>query len=453
MTSQSLEAAIQEAGNVFGALTDGRPFPWPGQPEEYTNWIDEQRAWRETCALRNHTPVNPVCRFEGPDALEFLSEFAVNDFGNFDVGQAKQYVACNPDGYMIGDMILFHLDEETFGLTGVPEVANWLRYNVERTDYDVSADFDNSYELTANTEERDFFRYSIQGPNAVVTMEEAVDDSVPDIPFFRFDDVTIDGKPVRLFHHGMAGETGFEFWGPYEHAEDVWDTVVEAGSEHGLRRLGNRSYQVMGRESGWIPGVLPAIFGDEMEGYREWVNADDFTTVWALSGSFDSDDITDYYLDPVEVGYGHLIDFDHDFVGKEALRERSEDNQRTKVTLVWNQDDLVDVWRGSLHQEGETFKYMDYPVPSWSLPVYNEVSRDGETVGVAKKTGYSYNEREVLSLAVINTDLSDPGTEVTLHWGESGESSNPAVEPHVQTELRATVAPAPYVRDRHDRDT
>ena len=66
-------------------------------------------------------------------------------------------------------------------------------------------------------------------------------------------------------------------------------------------------------------------------------------------------------------------------------------------------------------------------------------------VGVSTFSGYSSNERSMLSLAIVDVELSEPGTEVTLVWGEEGGgSAKPVVERHVQTEIRATVAPVPY---------
>jgi syringate O-demethylase len=72
------------------------------------------------------------------------------------------------------------------------------------------------------------------------------------------------------------------------------------------------------------------------------------------------------------------------------------------------------------------------------------VLRDGEFVGLSTFSGYSYNERSYLSLAMVDLDL-EFGTEVTLVWGEEdGGSSKPVVERHVQAEIRAIVSPAPY---------
>lgn len=452
VTRNTLESALESANDPLEVLSTPRPFPgWVVEPDEYTNWKEEQKAWRETCALRNHVG-NHTFKFEGPDARALLSDFGVNDLSSFEVGQAKQYIACNPDGYLIGDSILFHLGENQFGLTGLPTVADWLRYNLDRGEYDATANFEDAYLEQADPENREYFRYSIQGPNATNVMEKVVDGSLPTLPFFNFDDVTVDGKKVTLFHHGMAGEKGFEFWGPIEHGDEIWDTFVEAGEEFKLRQLGNLAYQEMALETGWVSGVLPAIFDDDerLRGYREQLNTGMVKSIWSPGGSYNPESISDFYLEPAELGYGKLVDFNHDFMGKEALEEKNDQPDRRKVTLVWDVDDVVDVFRSSF-EDGETYRYMEFPT-LWSTHSYfNEVKKDRSTIGVSKFAGYTANERALLSLAVLDREYIDPGTEVTVVWGEARNNPNPTVESHVLKDIRATVAPAPYVPDRHGR--
>ena len=89
---------------------------------------------------------------------------------------------------------------------------------------------------------------------------------------------------------------------------------------------------------------------------------------------------------------------------------------------------------------------MRLPHPRSSACHYDKVLDDGEQVGVSTDKSYIYNQRELISLAVVDSEYAEPGTEVSLVWGEpGGESENPKVEPHVQTEITATVAPNPYV--------
>ena len=109
-------------------------------PPEFTNWRDEQRAWQETCVLFNQSFHMNDLAVEGPDALKLLSHLAVNSFDGFGVDRAKHFVPCSPDGYVIGDVILFALGENRFNLVGRAPALNWIIYHAETGGYDVTVD-------------------------------------------------------------------------------------------------------------------------------------------------------------------------------------------------------------------------------------------------------------------------------------------------------------------------
>lgn len=134
-------------------------------------------------------------------------------------------------------------------------------------------------------------------------------------------------------------------------------------------------------------------------------------------------------------------------MGKEAVAAQLEDPQRTKVTLVWNSEDVIDIY-ASLFEEGETAKYLDLLEPRWAATHYDRVEKDGEMVGLSKWGGYTYNERDMISLCCLDVEYSEPGTEVTVIWGDDHSPSNPQVERHTTHEIRATVAEVPYTEDR-----
>ena len=443
MSDRSLADALNAADSPTQLLRNnpGR-HPYPVE-REFTNWIEEERSWRETCSLSDLSHHQKDLYVEGPDALALFADLGINDFEGFEPGQAKQFVACNPAGYVIGDAILFYLDDESLKLTGTPVAPNWVAYNLETGSYDATAEADERYH--DKEEPHRTFRYQLQGPNALDTMRDAVAGSLPEIPFFNFETVTIGGVEVRALRHAMASNAGFEIWGPWEDRDAVRGALLDAGEPHGIRRLGEKSYKAQGSEKGWIARPLPAIFGDSMAEYRAWLDADGYEATSTLGGSFAPDDVSEYYLNPIELGYERFIDFDHEFVGRAALSELVEAPQREKVTLVWDDDDVVDIF-ASLFREGETYKHFDLSLPYWAVFHYDAVERGGETVGVSKYFGYTYNERSVLSLALVDPEYAEPGTEVTLVWGEPGGTTpNPKVEDHVQTEITATVAPNPYV--------
>ena len=97
-----------------------------------------------------------------------------------------------------------------------------------------------------------------------------------------------------------------------------------------------------------------------------------------------------------------------------------------------------------LFEKGDPAKYIDLPLSNYTSASYDNVTRGGKTVGLSMFAGYSYNERSMLSLGVVNSDV-EVGTEVVLVWGEeNGGSAKPVVERHRQVEIRATVSPVPY---------
>jgi vanillate/3-O-methylgallate O-demethylase len=266
------------------------------------------------------------------------------------------------------------------------------------------------------------------------------------LKFFRMDHMNVSGGAVRTLRHGMAGEPGLELWGPYETYDKVRETILEAGQEFGIEPVGSRAYASNTLESGWIPSPLPAIYtGEELRGYREWLPAAGYEATNALAGSFVSDDIEDYYLNPFELGYGRHVKFDHDFIGREALEQLDADSQRQKVTLAWEGEDFAKILASPAEADGEGYQFFDLPVANYGSSSFDSVvDDDGKVVGYSMFTGYSANEGKALSLATIDPEI-EHGTELRVIWGEpDGGSRKTTVEPHEQIEVRAVVSPAPY---------
>jgi hypothetical protein len=114
------------------------------------------------------------------------------------------------------------------------------------------------------------------------------------------------------------------------------------------------------------------------------------------------------------------------------------------VTLVWNADDVTAAV-GSLYRPGPGAKYIEMPKARYATHHEDVVLRDGAQVGISLDCGYLANDRVMVSLATLENRYAEPGTEVTVLWGEQPVSGKPAVEDHVQVEIRAMVAPVPFV--------
>jgi glycine cleavage system aminomethyltransferase T len=441
---ESLEAAIERAGSPVELLRQSaaRPHAFPVAPE-FTNWRSEQHAWRTTCVLFDQSHHMTDLFLSGPDAPALLSRHGVNTFRNFSPGMAKQYVAVNEAGYLVGDAILFHLDENLYDLVGHPTVANWLQYSAEAGGYRVTTERDDNSVDRPPGQPPKLYRYELQGPAAGAIVAAVTGAPLPDVKFFHMTDFEMAGHRVRALRHGMAGQPGFELFGPWAEGQDVLNAILAAGAGFGLQRAGAKAYSTSNLESGWIPTAVPAIFGPEMKGYREWLGAD---ALGSLGGSMDSADITDYYVTPYDLGYGRTVRFDHDFLGREALERVAAGEHRHKVTLVWNADDVALAVR-TLCEPGLPAKYLEMPKARYAFFQVDKVLRNGVIAGLSLDVGYLANEHAFVSLATVDAAAAKPGTEVTVLWGERPNSAKPGVEPHRQVGIRATVAPAPYVRE------
>ena len=444
MSSQNLEQLLRTVKSPVDMLRNSQigPYAFPVVRHEFTNWRDEQRSWRHSCALFDQSHHMTDLYVEGPDVLPLLSRLGVNSFKGFKVNQAKQFIACNDEGYVIGDAILFYLDENRLSLVGRPPVANWVEYHVQTGGMNVKAERDER--SAVNQGRRKTFRFQVQGPNAAKVMEAVTGQPTPDIRFFHMGLFTIAGREVRALRHGMVGQPGWELFGPWEDGDAVRDAIVAAGQPHGIRQVGSRTYPTSCLESGWIPSPLPAVYtGEFMRPYREWLKPTSYEAMASLGGSFRSDDIADYYLTPWDLGYGPFVKFDHDFIGRAALEKMAVRPPRTKVTLVWNGAD-VEHALGTFFADGSNAKFIDLPLSNYATLPFDAVLSGGRRVGLSTYTGYNFNERAMLSLAIVDNELSEPGTEVTVVWGEEhGGTTKPTVERHAQIEIRATVQPVP----------
>ncbi|MFC7403247.1 aminomethyl transferase family protein [Citricoccus sp. GCM10030269] len=442
--TETLAQAIERVGNPVELL---RNQDWPSATfpitPEFTNWRDEQRAWRTTVAIMDQSHHMTQLFLGGSDLIPLLQSISPNTFKNFQPGRAKQLISVNQDGYLIGDGILFFNTDEREGLVLVGHhlLIDWVRFNVEKAE---AAGKDVHHRLDPNSNMRSgpptLYRYELQGPEADKVMEKVFGGPVPEVKFFHIADVSIAGKNVKALRHGMAGQPGFEFYGPWEDHEVVHAALFEAGQEFGIRLVGAKAYSSSPLESGWVPTPFPAIFGEDFAEYREWLPA---ARAGSIGGSLYSENIEDYYATPYDFGLGRSVRFDHDFHGREALEKHAENQTRRKVTLLWNADDVASVVKSQV-EDGTPAKYLDFPKGRYGLYQMDEVVQGGEAVGISTDAGYVAYPQLYMSLATLNADIPD-GTEVDVVWGENPVSRKPQVDQnHRQVKIRATVAPAPY---------
>jgi len=420
------------------SMSGSHSFPLPAQ---YSSWPEEQRAWAEGVLLSDMGQHMPSVVVKGPDVLRLFSALAVNSFANFRKNSAKQCVFCREDGLLIGDAVVVALEDDEYEVLGTPVNANWIRYHAELGHYNV--EFTDDLPTGMNTGERRFFRYQIQGPRAIAVLERAVGGRIPEIKFFHVGEMKIAGVAVRALNHTMSRKPGFEIFGPRAQGAMVLSVLRGAGAEFGMRESGAISLPCNSYESGWLGLQVPAIYsGESMKPFREWVSEYGFEGFASMGGSFPSENIDDYYVTPWDIGYGRLVKFDHDFIGKAALQKMATQKpRRQKVWLRWNDEDVASVLARSLLGKGGRPKILGVPYSVYSTFQNDSVLFEDEIVGVSVMCGYTVNVGGWSSLAVIDTRHAVDGTRVKVLWGDAKPDLRPLkAENHVLTKIGATVS-------------
>lgn len=404
-------------------------------PYEYTGWRDEAMSWKETCYLHGNLNPTPTYRIKGAEALKFFSNTCVNGFANFPVGTGKHGIICNEDGLVMEDGVLLRLGEDNF-------ITYWMKtytqYALQKGNYKAIGE-----DLTGKV-----FLFQIAGPRSLEVLEAATGDDLHDIRFMHHRLSSINGIEVRVLRMGMAGTLAYELHGQVEYARPIYNAVLKAGEPFGIRRLGVHAYGLNHTEDGFpqAGGHFPYPWGEDKD-FAEYLKKMGIATddKAILRGSMGTD-IRLRYRNPVELGWAGMIKFDHDFIGRKVLEKEVVNPRRKMVTLEWNTEDIIDVYR-SQFQPGEPYANMDEPV---NLPweggrrvfYADQVLKGGKLVGISSGRAYSYYYRQMISLCSIDVKYSAMGTEVIVLWGNPGTR---------QKEIRAIVSRFPYLSENRNQ--
>ena len=436
MAAPSPQDGIERAGSPVALLWKPGAAPW--LPEviepEYAGWRREQAAWHDGVSISDvsHHMFDTV--IAGPDATRLLAAVSANNYESFAVGQAKQFIPVAGDGNIVTDGILLREAADRYVLSGIPAAQNWVKYHGERDGYDVSFSTDPSSAFRGGADPG-LFRYQVQGPLAAELVERAFGAPLPPARFFHSIQVSLNGTGLRALRHNMAGQDGFEFIGAWPDAARVKDALMSAGEPLGLVHVGQFAYASASVESGWIPSPVPGIYTDpDLLDYRKYLPLFGIEGQRPLNGSFFSPDIEDYYCSPWELGYGRSISFNHDFIGRAALEEARDSVRRAKVTLVFDPEDVREI----TGDPGFQLTYARHRVEAGSV-----------LAGLTYQTATIDPAGTILSLTLIDKQFAEPGTEVTVVWGEHPGPGTPADADLGFPRIRATVAAAPF--DEHAR--
>ncbi|GAA1323274.1 glycine cleavage system aminomethyltransferase GcvT [Leucobacter albus] len=223
-------------------------------PLKYGSELAEHRAVREAAGIFDLSHMGEVW-VSGADAAKFLNTALVGNFAVTAVGKAKYSLIVNADGGIVDDLIVYRIADERFLV--VPNAGN--APTVARLLAERAAGFD--VEVRDASAETGLI--AVQGPNSEAIVRAVVADdaqraAVADLAYYAWTAVTVDGLDVLLARTGYTGEDGFELYIPAERSPELWQTLIAAGSAHGLVPCG-----LAARDSLRLEAGMP-LYGNEL---------------------------------------------------------------------------------------------------------------------------------------------------------------------------------------------
>jgi aminomethyltransferase len=251
-------------------------------PVEYTGITEEHLAVRTAAGLFDVSHMGEI-EIAGADALATVQWLTSNDASNLVVGQAQYSALVTERGTFVDDLLVYRLLDDHFMLvvnaSNIMKDFDWISRQAKGLGGDAAV---------VNTSSR-YALVAIQGPRAVEILQTLTDIDLAAIRYYWFAAGEVSGIRATVSRTGYTGEDGFEIFVAPAQAERLWNALLAAGAEAGIRPCGLGARDTLRLEAAM------RLCGSDM---------DDQTTV-------------------LEAGLGWIVGWEKPaFVGAEPLREQ-----------------------------------------------------------------------------------------------------------------------------------
>lgn len=329
----------------------------------------EYYAIRTAAALIDVSPLYKY-HIHGRDAARLLNRVVTRDVNKCAVGQVLYTPWCDPEGKVIDDGTVARLDENFFRLTAADSTLRWLEDNALALDVQVE---DVSDSLAA---------LALQGPCSRDILSTISTSLISNLKYYRLTRTEIAGVSAVVSRTGFTGDLGYEIWTEPQHAEKIWDALMEIGERYRLRAAGNLALDMARIEAGLL---LVAV---------------DFNS--SKKVMFDIQKST-----PYELGLGWTVKLDKErFIGQAALkREMQSGPAWATVGLEIQLPALESIYR-------EFGMPLQLPDRAWASAV--PVLAGGRQIGKATSGLWSPILKKNIALARLKPSHAKPGTRVWM---------------------------------------
>jgi aminomethyltransferase len=292
------ETPLHAAHLALGA----RMVPYAGfeMPVQYSSIIEEHRTVRGAVGLFDLSHMGEL-HLSGPEALAFARYAVVSDPGLLEPGQAQYSMLCAADGGIIDDLIVYRVED---GYLVVCNAANHDAVAAQLESLRAHGDF----EVTVEDRSDETALIAPQGPRSPELLARLTELDLASLGNYRSRPSRVGGIDCLVARTGYTGEDGFELFCSARRATRLWDALLEAGADLGLRPCGLGSRDTLRLEAG-----MP-LYGNEL----------------------------DRTVNPYEANLGRVVKMEKgEFVGRSALAAVQQIGPRRKLVGLVMRDDAI----------------------------------------------------------------------------------------------------------------
>jgi aminomethyltransferase len=323
------------------------PFAGWEMPVQYSGVLEEHHATRNAIGLFDVSHMGEVT-FEGPKAFEQLQKLITNDLRACADGQAQYSALLKPDGCMIDDIIVYKFSPERL----------FICVNAGNRDKDFAwlKEQGTAPGCTVTDRGNEYAQIAVQGPKAVALVQKLANKDLSGVKTYWFTEGEVAGVPGIIARTGYTGEDGFEIFCAPEHAENLWNAILEAGQPDGILPCGLGARDSLRLESCY------RLYGNDM---------DEQTT-------------------PLEAGLGWIVKFDKgDFIGRDVLVEQKAEGLSKQIVY---------------------FKLKDKGIARHDYPVLSE----GKVVGKVTSGTLGPTVKEAVGMAFVPPAVAKAGGPIAI---------------------------------------
>jgi glycine cleavage system T protein (aminomethyltransferase) len=197
-------------------------------PVQYSGLLDEHRTVRTAVGLFDVSHMGEI-EVRGPEAFNLVNYIATNDASLLKIGQAQYSGLLYEHGGFVDDILVHKVADDRYFLC--------VNASNQDKDYEHIAAH-NKFNCTVENAGERYAQIAVQGPRALDTLQKLTEVELAPIGYYHFQDSDVSGTPARIARTGYTGEDGFEIYIAPEQAPRIWDDLLEAGAEFGIKPAG-----------------------------------------------------------------------------------------------------------------------------------------------------------------------------------------------------------------------